>query len=171
MKKIIAMIFSLTFLSSMAYGLTYEVKAGMSPDFLDNDGVYFNMGLDVYGEAKSIIQPGLGIRFAQFSADAVAGKVDAGVSTTLDKLPVFGIAKFNLLEMGGPVFYLKGFGGWQFINKDYIKSTGGLYYGYGAGFDISRVSIEYFITKETYELQTGQTYNGSFATIGLGFKF
>ena len=170
MKKVYGLILSLFMISSV-YGLTYELKAGMSPDFLDNDGLYFNMALDVYGESKSILQPGVGVIFGQFAGDAENGNIDAGVSSTLEKLPVYGIAKFNLLEIGGPVFYLKAFGGWQFINKDYIESKGGLYYGYGAGFDISRISIEYFITKETYELKTGSTHNGSFGTIGLGLKF
>jgi len=170
MKKIYGLLLSILLVSS-AYGLTYELKAGMSPNFLQNDGLYFNMALDVYGESRSILQPGIGVIFAQFAGDADVGNVDAGVSTTFNKLPVYGIAKFNLLEIGGPVLFLKAFGGWQFINKTNIKSKGGLYYGYGGGIDISRVSIEYFITKENYEYTNGTTYDGTFGTVGLGFKF
>lgn len=170
MKKIYTLIFSLVLISNI-YGLTYEGKLGFSPDFLSDNGLYFNMGLDIYGEQRTIVQPGIGIILAQFSGDTTDGNVEAGISTTFNKLPVFGIAKFNLLGIGSSVFYLKGFGGWQFINDDQIDSNGGLYYGYGLGFDFSSISIEYFLTKESYTLSNGNEHNGSFATIGIGYKY
>lgn len=171
MRKIYTIILSV-FLMVNAYGLTYELKAGLSPDFLTNDGLYFNVAVEAYGDQLSIVQPGIGVIFAQFAADADAGgDVSAGLSTRFDKLPVYGIARFNLLGIGSSVLFVKGFGGWQFINNDSIKNKGGLYYGYGGGFDISRFSIEYFITKENYEYKSGAVHNGTFGTLGLGFKF
>lgn len=170
MKKIFILVL-LVFSMSSIYGAVFELKAGFSPDFLENDGIYFNIALDAYGEQIGVFQPGIGVIFAQFAANADAGNVDAGLSTRFDKLPVYGIAKFNILGIGSSVFFLKGFGGWQFINNDTIKNKGGLYYGYGAGVDISRISIEYFITQESYEYNNGTDYDGNFGTLGVAFKF
>ena len=162
MKKILIAIFSMI-ISVNAMALTFEGKLGFSSDFLEQDGVYFNMGLDIYGEQRTILQPGIGFLFADFySADG-----DSDLST-LDKLPVYGIAKFNLVDMGGAIFFLKAFGGWQFFDDS--NYDGGLYYGYGLGLDVSKISVEYFLTKENYKVN-GLEVDNDFGTIAVEYYF
>ena len=167
MKKLYAMFLGLL-IGTNIFALTYEAKIGLSNDFLEQDALYFNIGLDVYGEQRSILQPGIGVIFAEFVGDTNDSNIDTGLSTRFDSLPVFGIAKFNLLGVGDSVFFLKAFGGWQFISEEDVK--GGPYYGYGLGFDISSISVEYFITKETYE-ESGIESNNTFGTIGVGYYY
>ena len=165
MKKLYAMFLGLL-IGTNIFALAYEAKIGLSNDFLEQDALYFNIGLDVYGEQRSILQPGIGVIIADFVGDTNDSNIDTGLSTRFDSLPVFGIAKFNLLGVGDSVFFLKAFGGWQFISEENVE--GGPYYGYGLGFDISSISVEYFITKETYEIN-GIENNDTFGTIGVGY--
>ena len=166
-EKIIRNVFGFTYWNK--YICSYlRSKIGLSNDFLEQDALYFNIGLDVYGEQRSILQPGIGVIIADFVGDTNDSNIDTGLSTRFDSLPVFGIAKFNLLGVGDSVFFLKAFGGWQFISEENVE--GGPYYGYGLGFDISSISVEYFITKETYEIN-GIENNDTFGTIGVGYYY
>ena len=53
MKKLYAMFLGLL-IGTNIFALTYEAKIGLSNDFLEQDALYFNIGLDVYGEQRSI---------------------------------------------------------------------------------------------------------------------
>lgn len=167
MKKILCLILGLV-LSSSVFSLTYEARIGLSNDFLEEDALYFNIGLDIYGEQKNILQPGIGFIFADFVGDTDDSNVKTGLDTRFDRFPIFGIAKFNLLGVGDGIIFLKAFGGWQFISKDNVD--GGPYYGYGLGLDLSNISIEYYVTKENIEVN-GVEHNNTFGTIGFGYYY
>lgn len=170
MKVFYMIILSLVLLTNI-YGYTYVVKAGFDSDFLNQDNISFDLGVDVYGESQSIFQPGLGMILAGVNGGANNGNGSAGISTRFDRLPVYGIAKFNLLGIGESIFFLKGFGGYEFITDDTVEGLGGPYYGYGLGLEISRLVVEYYVTKESYTLKSNVDVNNSFGTIGIGFKF
>ena len=168
MKKLYIVVLVI-FLTTNIFAYKYEGKMGLSNDFLEQDGLYFNLGLDIYGEQRNIVQPGVGIIFADFVGNTNDSNIETGLSTRFDSLPIFGIAKFNLLGIGDSVFFLKACGPWQFISKQNVE--GGPYYGYGLGFDMnSIISVEYFLTKATYKTN-GVEENNTFSTIGFGYYY
>lgn len=170
MRKIYTIILSLVLLTNI-YGYTYVVKVGNDSDFLNHDDIYFDLGLDIYGESQSIFQPGLGMIFAGVNGGVNNGNGSSGISTRFDRLPVYGIAKINLPGIGESIFFVKGFGGYEFITDGTVEGLGGLYYGHGLGIEISTLVVEYYITKESYTLKNNVTVNNSFGTIGVGIKF
>ena len=113
MKKVLIAIFSMI-ISVNAMALTFEGKLGFSSDFLEQDGVYFNMGLDIYGEGpmrqeleEYIERKGCRVRLQGRSANIASQMKSAQVFVLSSDYEGMSNAMIEAMYLGLPVISTK----------------------------------------------------------------